>query len=159
MFSYFENSYQLFSINKFNYSLKNQLANPKKIYTIDTGLANSVSLQFSENFGRQLEYIIFLELRRQGQGIYYHKNKHECDLIIHYSQKVGTAIQACQSLENVSKRKRELDSLFVAMYEYKLQTGFIMTKDEEEMITENELTIRVVPTWKWLFGYEGGKRA
>ncbi len=157
--SYFENSYLLFSINKFDYSLKKQLANPKKIYTVDTGLANSVSFQFSENFGRQLENIVFLELRRQGLEIYYHKNKHECDFIIRHSQKVVTAIQACQSLENGSTRKRELDGLLEAMYEYKLQTGFIITEDEEETIAENELTIRVLPAWKWLLGYEGENRA
>lgn len=152
--SYFENSYLLFSINKFDYSLKKQLANPKKIYTIDTGLANSVSFQFSENFGRQLENIIFLELRRKSLGIYYHKNKHECDFIIRQKGEIIKAIQVCQSLENQSTRKREITGLIEAMQNYKLQTGFIITEDEEETITENGLTIRILPAWKWLLGDE-----
>ena len=157
--SYFENSYLLFSINKFDYSLKKQLANPKKIYTIDTGLANSVSFQFSENFGRQLENIVFLELRRQSQEIYYHKNKHECDFITRQNRKVTNAIQVCQSLENESTRKRELNGLLEAMQDHKLQNGFIITEDEEETIIEKELTIRVLPAWKWLLGYISEDRA
>lgn len=153
--SYFENSYLLFSINKFDYSLKKQLANPKKIYCIDTGLANVVSFQFSENFGRQLENVVFLQLRRNGTGIYYHKNKHECDFIVTDSGKVVKALQVCQSLENPATRKREINGLIEAMRNYKLSEGLIITEDEEDVIVENETTIQVIPVWKWLLGYEG----
>ncbi len=153
--SYFENAYLLFSINKFDYSLKKQLANAKKIYTIDTGLANIISFQFSENFGRQLENIVFLELRRQSKEIYYHKNKHECDFITRKNQKVSDAIQVCQSMENDSTRKREINGLLEAMNDYQLQTGFVITEDEEETILQKGMTIHVLPAWKWLLGYMG----
>jgi hypothetical protein len=153
--SYFENSFLLFTINKFDYSLKKQIANPKKIYTIDTGLANSVSFQFSENFGRQLENIVFLELKRLGLEIYYHKNKFECDFILRQNGKVIGAIQVCQSLDNDQTKKREMNGLLEAMKDHQLQTGFIITEDEEETIEENGIRILVLPAWKWLLGHRG----
>jgi predicted AAA+ superfamily ATPase len=153
--SYFENAYLLFSINKFDYSLKKQLANAKKVYCIDTGLANMVSFSFSENYGRQLENIVFLELRKRSKEIYYHKNKYECDFITQKNQKVSDAIQVCQSLENDSTRKREINGLLEAMRDYQLHSGLIITEYEEETILENGMTIRILPAWKWLLAYTG----
>lgn len=151
---YFENAYLLFSINKFDYSLKKQLANAKKIYAIDSGLANSISFQFSENFGRQLENVVFLQLKRKGLEIYYHKNKFECDFIVRESGKIVLACQVCQSIENKITRNREIKGLTEAMQDYKLDKGIILTEDEEEIISENGFTIQVLPVWKWLLGYE-----
>lgn len=151
--SYFENAYLIFSINKFDFSLKKQLANPKKIYAIDTGLANSVSFQFSDNFGRQLENAVFLQLKRLGYEIYYHKNKVECDFIIRQNGKIINAIQVSHSIDNESVRSREINGLQEALLMYDLKSGLIITEDEEETITINELTIQVIPVWKWLLGY------
>ena len=153
--SYFENAYLLFSINKFDFSLKKQLANPKKIYSIDTGLANSVSFQFSDNFGRQLENVVFLHLKRMGHEIYYHKNKQECDFIIRENGKIINAIQVCQSIENPDTKSREMNGLQEAMKQYDLTNGLIITEDEEEIIKFKEFTIHVIPVWKWLLGYNG----
>ncbi|MCK9400143.1 MAG: ATP-binding protein [Bacteroidales bacterium] len=150
--SYFENAYLIFSINKFDFSLKKQLANPKKIYSIDTGLANSVSFQFSDNFGRQLENVVFLQLKRKGHEIYYHKNKQECDFIIRENGKIINAFQVCQSIENSDTKSREINGLLEAMQQYDLTNGLIITEDEEEIIKLNECTIQVIPVWKWLLG-------
>ena len=150
---YFEDSYLLFSINKYDFSLKKQIANPKKIYSIDTGLANSVSFQFSENVGRQLENIVFLHLRRSTTEIYYHKGNFECDFIVTQNKKVIQAIQVCQSLENDLVRNREMAGLIEAMSSYQLTEGLILTEDEEETITHIQGTVRLLPVWKWLLGF------
>ena len=63
------NAYIVLSINKYDYSIKKQLANPKKFYAIDTGLANAVSFNISKKMGANLENIVFLELRRRGKEI------------------------------------------------------------------------------------------
>jgi hypothetical protein len=102
-----------------------------------------------------LENIVFLQLRRKGASIYYHKNKHECDFIVSDSGKVVKALQICQSLENPAIRKKEMNGLMEAMRDYRLSEGFIFTEDEEDVIIENETIIRVIPVWKWLLGYEG----
>jgi len=63
--TYFEESYLLFTVFKYDFSLKKQLINPKKVYSIDTGMANSISFKFSENRGRVLENMVFLELKQR----------------------------------------------------------------------------------------------
>ncbi|MFO7615172.1 MAG: ATP-binding protein [Bacteroidales bacterium] len=148
--SFLEDCYLLFSINKFDYSLKIQLANPKKIYCIDSGLAGIVSFQFSENYGRQLENLAFLHLRRKGAEIYYHRGNYECDFLEVSKKKVVRAIQVCQSIEKPTTQQRELSGLIEALKTYQLQTGLIVTEDEEETIEHNGFTIQVVPAWKFL---------
>src|SRR3989344_1287405 len=45
----FENAFLFFFINKFDFSIKKQIQNPKKIYCIDNGFVNEVGFKFSEN--------------------------------------------------------------------------------------------------------------
>ena len=80
--SYLEDSYLLFTVPKFSYSLKKQSVNPKKIYAINNGLANVNSVSFSSNKGRMLENLVFLNLRRTGKEVFYFKDQKECDFVI-----------------------------------------------------------------------------
>ena len=150
---YMEDAYLLFSINKFDYSLKKQLANPKKIYCVDTGLANMVSFKFSENIGRKLENLVFLHLRRKQSGIYYHKSSYECDFLIVNKGRVENAVQVCRSLDEPETRKREIRGLLEAIKEHRLSEGFIITEDQEEIIKADGTDIIVIPAWKFLLDY------
>ena len=152
---YFENSYLIFTINKYDYSLKKQLVNPKKVYCVDTGLANAISFKFSEDKGRLLENIVFIELKRRKKEIYYHKGKKECDFVIKTDLNITCAIQVCLSLDiNEDTRKREIDGLLDAMDSYDLKEGFILTEEQEfeikEKIGNKTKIIYVKPIWKWL---------
>lgn len=148
---YFENSYLLFAINKFDYSLKKQLLNPKKIYSIDTGFSSSVSFEFSKNLGQKLENIVFIELKRQGKEIFYHRDKKECDFVVRDRGTIREVFQVSHSLSDPDTRKRELDGLLEAMEAYKLDKWYILTYDTEEVIEKNGKQIHIIPTWKWLF--------
>jgi uncharacterized protein len=148
--TYLENCYLLFTVNKFDYSLKKQLANAKKIYVIDTGLANAVSFQFSENRGRKLENLVFLHLRRTSAEIYYHKGYFECDFVVAAFGRITLAVQVSVSLEDQKTRQREMRGLKEAMELYNLRIGFIITEDEEETIKEDGREIKVIPAWKFL---------
>jgi hypothetical protein len=147
---YLEDCYLLFPVSKFDYSLKKQLVNPKKIYCIDHGLAHNISFRFSENAGRQLENVVFLHLRRKVKGIYYYKNNYECDFLVVNKLKVTRAIQVCHSIADPETRERELKGLLEAMENHNLAKGFIITNDEEETIEKNGSMIYVVPAWKFL---------
>ncbi len=147
--SYAEDSYLLYSINKFDFSLRKQLANPKKIYCLDTGLINAVSFKFSENYGRLLENLVFIELIRRQSEVYYHKGSYECDFLIKADNKITNAIQVTKEL-NPDNKKRELEGLREAMKAYDLEEGFILTKDTEELIEMDGRKIFVRPVWKWL---------
>ncbi len=52
---YMENSYFVFLVNRFSWSLKKQFASEKKIYCVDNGLADSVAFKFSSNRGKYLK--------------------------------------------------------------------------------------------------------
>ena len=60
------------------------------------------------------------------------------------------AIQASYTLTDVDTRKREVDALIALNKVHHLQKAMIITYDEEETIQEGELTIEVIPIWKWL---------
>jgi hypothetical protein len=149
---FLENSYLIFLVNKFSYSLKQQFGVPKKIYCIDNGLVEAVAFQFSRNKGRFLENLVFLELRRKGQEIYYYKttNNLEVDFLIKSGKNDLSLIQVADNLDNERTRHRELKALEKAMDELKLKTGFILTEDTEEKIKIEDKVIVVKPIYKWL---------
>ncbi len=103
-----ESSYLIYTLTKYDPSVKKQLANPKKIYCLDTGIVNSISFRFSENKGRLIENLVYMTLRKKNMETYYHKDKYECDFIIKEKMKVIEAIQVTLSLKDETTRKREI---------------------------------------------------
>ena len=148
--SFLADSYLVFQINKYDYSVSKQIINPKKSYFIDNGLVRRVGFSFSNNLGQLLENLVFIELLRRGKTVYYHKNGQECDFVLVENEKVTSAIQVTYSMSNGKTKKREIDALFDAMNTYKLQSGLIITDDTEEEIIENDKKIKIIPAWKWL---------
>ncbi|MFW6285754.1 MAG: ATP-binding protein [Nanoarchaeota archaeon] len=151
--------YLFIPLLKFDYSVKKQLINQKKIYTIDTGFVNAISFKFSENKGSLLENLVFIELKRQNKEIYYHKQKKECDFVIKEGLDIVQAIQVTNHMSNDDTRKREFEGLLDACKAYNLKEGLMLTQDEEgkeirELKLENgekrEVKIIIKPIWKWL---------
>jgi hypothetical protein len=143
---YYSQSYLFFYLSKFDYSVKKQIRNQKKVYTIDTGFSNRIGFNFSANKGRILENIVFLELQRRACETYYHSANHECDFVIKEGINIKEAIQVCYQLESENK-DREYQGLLEAMHQYKLKTGLLLTYDDD--ISEHK-GITVMPVWKWL---------
>ena len=137
----------------FSYSLKIQQVNPKKNYVIDNGLRNAVSFRFSEDFGRLLENLIFIELKRQEKEVYYYKGKNECDFVVKDDLKISDIIQVTKDL-NKKNQVRELGGLIEVAQKYDLKQGLILTEDQEdefvEKIDKQKIKIKVKPIWKWL---------
>jgi len=149
---FMENSYLIFLVSKFSYSLKQQCVSLKKIYCIDNGLAEAIAFQFSKNKGKFLENMIFLELRRKFQEIYYYKtaNNLEVDFLIKSGKNDLKLIQIADNLDNKKTRQRELNALIKAMDELKLKTALILTEDTEEEIALEGKVVMVKPIYKWL---------
>ena len=61
--SSFEKAFLFFTINKFDYSIKKQIQNPRKIYSIDLGFPNNLGFKFSENEGNILENFVAISLK------------------------------------------------------------------------------------------------
>ena len=80
--SHFNDAYLFFFVPKFSYSQKVQIVNPKKVYAIDNGLIKANSISFSNDEGRLLENMVYMQLRRQTREIYYFAEKKECDFVV-----------------------------------------------------------------------------
>lgn len=149
---YLENSYLVFLVGRFSYSLKQQFVAQKKIYCIDNGLADAVAFQFSKNKGKFLENLVFLALRQRFPDIYYYKtaNNLEVDFLVKVGSKDLRLIQVSDNLDHAKTRHREVAALVMAMDELHLKKGLILTDDGEEDIRSEGKTIAVRPVYKWL---------
>lgn len=143
--SYFEDSYLLFTVPKFDFSYRKQLVNPKKIYSVDIELSRANSASFSEDKGRILENIVFLELRRKFKNIFYFRDKGECDFLVKDREKIAEAIQVCYEMTEENK-DREIFGVKEAMKKLKIKNGIILTMKQEDKIAG----IKIIPAWKWL---------
>ncbi len=146
--SYFEEAYLFFQVLKYEYSMQKQLGSIKKIYCIDNGLLNSITFSFSENRGKLLENLTFLELRKNKKEIYYNRDKFECDFVIKEKNKIVNAVQVCYEL-NEKNKEREINGLVEAMKKFNLKKGLIVTYDDEEELKIGKFGIKVIPFWKW----------
>jgi uncharacterized protein len=146
--SWFEDSYLLFTVPKFSWSLKSVAINPKKVYVIDTGFGDANSLSFSNDTGRLFENAVYLQLRRTYKELYYFREKGECDFVVKENNKVTNAIQVCTELSQETL-PRELNGLVEALTFFDLEEGIIITMHQEDEIIKDEKKIHVIPAWKW----------
>lgn len=147
---YLKNVFVASTINRFDYSIKKQKVSSSKFYVLDNSFLKTVAFNFSENAGKRLENLVFIELTRRGAEVYYHAKKNECDFIIKEGLKIVKAIQVCIILDNAVTKKREVDGLIEALKEYKLKEGLILTLDKEEEFVLEDKKITIKPVWKWL---------
>lgn len=145
-----EEIYLLFQLPQYHESLAKQQAGSKKIYGLDTGLINSTSFKTSQDQGRIMENLVFLELKRQEKEVFFNKEGKECDFLIKEEEKITEAIQVSVSLEDEKTFLREVSGVLYAMNKYGLASGTILTLDEESVTHAVSKKIRIVPVWRWL---------
>ena len=121
-----------FCIDLFDFSVKMQIYNPSKIYSIDIALSNSISFKFSQNLGHLYENLVFLELKRRNEDIFYWKSKkgREVDFVTRKGFKIDKAIQVAASLSDKRVREREIQALIEAKENLKPDHLIILTEDE-----------------------------
>jgi predicted AAA+ superfamily ATPase len=148
--AYLQEAFFIIAADKFSYSPRQRVMNPKKIFLMDQGFI-ALTDDFSENKGRILENVVAIELYRRRQTFNYYKNRRECDFIVRNADAVNLqAIQVCWTLTTGNK-ERELQGLRAAMEELSIPHGVILTYDEEESIpAPTDRQIDVMPVWKWL---------
>lgn len=156
---YYEKTYLFFYLKKFDYSVKKQMMNPKKAYIIDPAFAYRLGFNFSENKGRILENIVFLELLRRKMEVYYYSGKKECDFLIKKGIHITEAIQVTFHLHH-ENYDREFQGLLEAVERFKLPYGLLLTyqSDENKNFPKND-KIKIIPVWKWLIERQDGLTA
>ena len=140
----------LFLLNPYEPSIVKQQMKIKKVYAIDTGLVNAITYRFSEDKGKLLENIIFLQIIREENPVFYLKNKYECDFVIQKKDTITHAVQVSFTLSDATTRSRELRGLTHAMQRFNLAKGYIITLDEEDEFVFEGKKIIVQPIWRWL---------
>ena len=117
----------------------------KKHYFIDNGLLNIFLL---DNKSALLENMCATRLYQQyTDGLYFYHKNIEVDFYIPSEQ---TAIQVSYSISDTDTRKRETQALLKLHAFEPLKKAVVITYEEEDTITVGNLTIEVVPLWKWL---------
>jgi hypothetical protein len=147
--SYLGNSYLFFFLPMFSFSLKTQNRNPKKVYCIDNGLITENSIAFTDDFGRRLENLVFIHLRRKTKELYYYKGKNECDFVIAHRNGGKELVQVCFDLNDMTL-SREVNGLIEAMDFFGVDMGCIVTSNQQDNLVEKGKTIKIIPAAQYL---------
>jgi len=147
--SWMEDAYLLFYLPRFSWSAKSISKNPKKVYCIDTGFAKSNSLSFSKDEGRLLENLVYLNLRKKFQKLFYFRERQECDFVVFEGNSCKWLIQVCDTL-HPDNRDREINGLMEAMEFLKMDIGYILTLNQNDQVVINEKTIIIQEVRKFL---------
>jgi hypothetical protein len=117
----------------------------KKYYFTDNGILN---LFLVDPLSSLLENQVAIQLRRLfGDDVYFYHQGIEVDFYIRNEQ---MAVQVCYSMQDTETSKREINALLKMSKRIDVKRWMIITKDEEDTITEQGINIEVIPVWKWL---------
>lgn len=138
--SWMEDSYLLFFLPRFSWSSKSISKNPKKVYCIDNGFAKSNSLSFTKDKGRLFENLVYLNLRKKYQKLFYFKDRRECDFVVFEGSVCKWLIQVTEKI-HPDNRDREVEGLVEAMIFFEMDEGFILTLEQNDRLVVNERSI------------------
>lgn len=145
---YMENSWLIFTLNVYAYSVKRQQIAPKKVYCIDTGMVNAIGFHFSANTGKLLENLVFLTLRQQSREIYYYvpPGGYEVDF---YLPERRQLIQVSHRLENSATRERELRALEDAIQAMPVESALILSdaNENDRVMGDTVVKVQSIPEW------------
>jgi hypothetical protein len=144
---FMENAYLLFQVAFFSYSVKESISiqKPRKVYCIDNGLRNASAFKFSADEGKLAENLVYIELKRRGNDVFYWNGRNEVDFIVKNDDHSLSAINVSYSNEILEREKKSLLE-FRDAFGGKVKDFLIITDDAEGVIGG----IKLVPLWKWL---------
>ena len=157
---YLEEAFLFFSLPRFSFKVREQIASNKKIYCTDTGFVAAKAFRISENRGKLYENLVAIALWKcQLQGnasVWYWKNaqQEEVDFVVQQELRVTALIQVCADMQDEKTRSREIRALLKASRELRCDNLLILSEQEEKIKASEWFdmtgTIRYVPLWKWL---------
>lgn len=149
--NYLQETYLIFQLAPFSLKLKEQIKKPRKMYAIDTGLINALVPKGAFEYGRLIENLVFLELKRRGEEIYFDAQAdYEVDFLIKEGAHVKQLIQVCHSMDDPDTRKREIKALSRASDRLTCKNLLVITRHEEKEEIIDKKRIHIIPIWKWL---------
>ena len=143
---YIENAWLILPIDNIAGKIVDKMTN-KKYYFTDNGLLNLFLIDSETSL---LENIVALNLMKnygRRDNVFYYHNNIEVDF---YVADLQQAYQVSYSVADKDTKLREVSALKKMHKVLPVKECFIVTYDEEEVIVEDDITINVVPIWKWL---------
>ncbi|UCE38326.1 MAG: ATP-binding protein [Thermoplasmata archaeon] len=154
---YLSEAYLVQLVDKYSSKPKEVMNSPKKVYVIDCGLINTISHSVSENFGRLMENIVYLDLMRRRSidrklKIYYWRDyqSREIDFVLQKGKKIDSLIQVTKASGSDEVERREIKSLLKGAELLKCKNLKIITWDYEDESIIDKKKIEFIPVWKWL---------
>lgn len=141
---YMEETWLLFNLT--NYVGKfAERESAKKYYFRDNGILNLFLVDAETSL---LENRVAIELKKiYGKEVYFYNKSVEVDF---YVPQHNWLIQASYSIRDEETYEREVSALLKVCKHVKAKRLTIITYNEEQNIQHNDITIEVIPLWKWL---------
>lgn len=150
-------AYLVHILDKYSPKPKEVLASPKKVYIADTGLIKALALTSSEDRGRIMENIVYLELARRraidpAMELYYWRDyqDREVDFVVKRGPRVEALVQATYAAEMDEIDKREVRSLLKGRELMRTGELQVITWDLDAIEEVQGNTITFIPLWRWL---------
>ena len=147
---YCNDAYIVYPVKRFSSSLREVEQGKPKIYVVDNGLINVFAHKTSEDMGRLMENLVFMDLRRryrENEGIFYYttRDNKEVDFLIREGGRIKQLIEVTYDLDDEHIRK-----MFTALEELRAKNGVIVTWDTMDTIRQGNMEVNVIPLWRWL---------
>ena len=149
-----EESFLVFQLPIFSPSTRERMIKPRKLYLVDTAFASLFFKGHDE--GRKLENLVFIELLREKsywnpslEISYYSDGRNEVDFVVREGPRVRELIQVTYEL-NAANYGREVNGLIKTAKKLGVGKLTIVTLEDETQINEGNLTVEVLPIWKFL---------
>ncbi|MEX2445265.1 MAG: ATP-binding protein [Alkalispirochaeta sp.] len=149
--AHLESAWMIHTVPRFAWSVKARSLAPKKVYAADPGFVHTSSLSTTPDRGHLLENVVYLELRRRTASIFYLTERNtECDFVVEPKCGEALCIQVCWALTSENE-EREINGLRTAMEFFGVDSGVILTADQEDEISIAGRSISVIPAWRFDF--------
>jgi predicted AAA+ superfamily ATPase len=152
---YLQDVYLIYELSAYSYKIKERSTLPKKYFAGDLGMMRALNSKPTPDLGAKLETLVFIELKRREQEIFYLKGDgYDVDFCISKNSKIKSLIQVCYSMTSEQVKKREIGSLVNAYKAFSklasIDSLIVITWDERLEIKIDGITIKVIPIWQWL---------
>lgn len=110
---YLQDAFLVFRVTHFSESERIKQTRPKKLYVVDSGLVNAISLTDDGNLGRLFENLVYLDLRRRNKTIYFYTTKdgYEVDFVTIDPDGNKELLQVTWDMEDEATKQHEWRAL------------------------------------------------
>lgn len=139
-------------VSKFDFSELKRANSDKKTYFIDNGLLNAITFKFSQDFGKMLENLCYLEFRRRKGNVYYFKDVKECDFVLFEEGGKPLPVQVCYDLSDPDTYHREISSLVYCCKKLRINSGVVIGMAGDELKQIDGVKIKFLNAMEFCLG-------